>query len=73
MPRESAAFDLCSMIRKLITKRTMSPVLSNKATLLQTNNNKETVKNDSRIKYLKRNRPMSTMEHQNIHNQVIIK
>ncbi|CAF0956353.1 unnamed protein product [Rotaria sordida] len=69
--RESKAFDLCNMIRKLIIKRTMSPILSNRTTLIRTKDNDKEVKIEKRIKYLERNRPMSIMEHRQIDNQTM--
>ncbi|CAF3711204.1 unnamed protein product [Rotaria socialis] len=67
--RESTAFDLCCMMRKLIIQRTMSPTLSIKTTLIHTNDNNNEITKENRTKYLQRNRPMSTMEHRHIDNQ----
>ncbi|CAF0987273.1 unnamed protein product [Rotaria sp. Silwood1] len=69
--RESRAFDFCNMIRKLIIQRTMSPILSSRTTLLRTKHNDKEVKKEKRIKYLESNRPMSTMEYQQINDQTL--
>jgi hypothetical protein len=67
--RESVAFELCDMIRKLIIKRTRSPMLpsstaTNGTTLLRIHNNdKETPIERQTTKYLDRDRPISAMEH----------
>ncbi|CAF3411688.1 unnamed protein product [Rotaria sp. Silwood1] len=74
--RESIAFDLCDMIRKLILKRTMSPILptppspaplpphSGTTTLLRIRDNTtEATTIERRTKYLDRDRPISAMEH----------
>ncbi|CAF2556376.1 unnamed protein product [Rotaria sp. Silwood2] len=68
---ESKAFDLCNMIRKLIIKRTMSPMLSNRTTLIRTKNNDKEVKIEKRTKYLEPDRLMSTMEYHQTDNQTI--
>ena len=67
--REAIAFELCDMIRKLIIKRTMSPVLpiskTSGTTLLKV---KDTIKdstNEKCTKYLNKDRPISAMEHRN--------
>jgi len=66
--RESTAFELCDMIRKLIVKRTMSPILSRRETLVRVYNNNK----DGQIKYLEHDLPMSTMKQQQIDNQTVI-
>lgn len=65
--REAVAFELCDMIRKLIIKRTMSPILPSSSTAATTllrihDNDKETTV-ERRTKYLHRDRPISAMEH----------
>ena len=66
--RESIAFELCDMIRKLIIKRTMSPILSKShgsgTTLLRVHDHdqKHTTM-EKRTKYFDRDRPISAMEH----------
>ncbi|CAF0939289.1 unnamed protein product [Adineta ricciae] len=69
--RESVAFDLCDMMRKLVIKRTMSPVLpssivapsTNGTTLLTVHDNGKETTIERRTKYLDRDRPVSAMEH----------
>ena len=67
--RESTAFDLCDMIRKLIIKRTMSPLLptsttaTSGTTLLRIHDNEKETTVERRTKYLDRDRPISAMEH----------
>ncbi|CAF1254460.1 unnamed protein product [Adineta steineri] len=63
--RESVAFELCDMIRKLIIKRTVSPALpTSSATLLRVHENDKDTTIERRTKYLDRDRPISAMEHQ---------
>ena len=68
--RETIAFELCDMIRKLIIKRTMSPLLPTSktkgTTLLRINDNIKDINNEKNIKYLDRDRPISAMEHRQI-------
>ena len=67
--RESVAFDLCDMIRKLIIKRTTSPILPTRSpqatttTLLHIRDNAKEPITEKRTKYLDRDRPISAMEH----------
>ena len=69
--RESVAFDLCDMMRKLVIKRTMSPVLpsstvapsTNGTTLLTVHDSGKETTIERRTKYLDRDRPVSAMEH----------
>jgi hypothetical protein len=64
--RESTAFELCDMMRKLIIKRTMSPSLptaTTGTTLLRIHDNEKETTIERRIKYLDRDRPISAMEH----------
>lgn len=67
--RESIAFDLCDMIRKLIIKRTMSPILptskTSSTTLLKVKDNVKDFNNEKHTKYLNKDRPISAMEHRN--------
>ncbi|CAF0761566.1 unnamed protein product [Adineta steineri] len=63
--RESVAFELCDMIRKLVIKRTVSPALpTSSATLLRVHENDKDTTIERRTKYLDRDRPISAMEHQ---------
>ena len=65
--RESVAFELCDMIRKLIMKRTMSPLLPGSSTsgttLLRVHENEKEQSVGMRTKYLDRDRPISAMQH----------
>lgn len=76
--RESIAFDLCDMIRRLIVKRTMTPVSpmqhqapispqqsanTSATTLLRIRDNSKEGVVQRRTKYLDRDRPISAMEH----------
>jgi hypothetical protein len=65
--RESTAFELCDMMRKLILKRTMSPALptttTTGTTLLRMRDNERETTIERRTKYLDRDRPISAMEH----------
>ena len=63
------------MIRKLIIKRTMSPILPASSTSGKTllrrhaNDNQETM--EKRTKYLDRDRPISAMEHRQADIQIV--
>lgn len=66
--RESIAFELCDMIRKLIIKRTMSPIISKShgsgTTLLRVQNHDQKHTTMEKCpKYFDRDRPISAMEH----------
>lgn len=65
--REAIAFELCDMIRKLIIKRTMSPILPTSSTggttLLRIHDNIKNTTVEKHTKYLDRDRPISAMEH----------
>lgn len=65
--REPIAFELCDMIRKLIIKRTMSPLISgaptSSTTLIRVHENEKNSAMNTRTKYLDRDRPISAMQH----------
>ncbi|CAF1187163.1 unnamed protein product, partial [Didymodactylos carnosus] len=73
MLKESRAFEFCDMIRKLLSKRSPSPLLKTTSTLLKLehlnkNNNNDNNDQQTRIKtkYLNRHRPVSAMEHSQV-------
>ena len=72
--RESIAFELCDMIRKLIIKRTMSPILPSSTTtgttLLRIHDNEKETTIERRTKYLHKDRPISAMEHRQADIQI---
>ncbi len=74
--RESVAFELCDMIRKLIIKRTMSPILptstTSGTTLLRIHDKMKDTAVERRTKYLDRDRPISAMEHRQADIQTTI-
>jgi hypothetical protein len=74
VPRESTAFELCDMIRKLIIKRTMSPILPTSTTagttLLRIHDHVKDTTIEKRTKYLDRDRPISAMEHRQADIQI---
>ena len=80
--RESIAFELCDMIRKLIIKRTMSPIVPNSTTttttatatgttLLRIHDTEKETTIEKRTKYLDRDRPISAMEHRQADIQTV--
>jgi hypothetical protein len=72
--RESIAFELCDMIRKLIIKRTMrpsSPSATTGTTLLRMHENEKETTIERRTKYLDRDRPISAMEHRQADIQTV--
>ncbi len=72
--REAVAFELCDMIRKLIIKRTMSPILPTSSTtgttLLRIHDNTRETTVERRTKYLDKDRPISAMEHRQADIQI---
>jgi hypothetical protein len=69
--RESTAFDLCDMLRKLIMKRPLSPILSSRRVLQRAHEHSDDVKAERQPKYLSRNRPISVMEYPTAHRPLL--